>query len=98
MFRIFLQGCTMICIPPRGGGEGYKGHSEQAWAFRQPGVHPWSVIKPEWATEILNAQQYDYIIDAIDSVTSKLTFLKAAYRRRVPIVNRAPGQEFDHQD
>lgn len=44
-------------------------------------------VKPEWVTEIFNAQQYDYIIDAIDSVTPKLTFLKTAYHQRVPIVS-----------
>lgn len=44
-------------------------------------------IAPELVDEILSAQQYDYIIDAIDSLTPKLTFLKAAYHKNVPIVS-----------
>lgn len=44
-------------------------------------------IEPDIVEEILQAQQYDYIIDAIDSVTPKLTFLKAAFHKNVPIVS-----------
>lgn len=44
-------------------------------------------VVPELVEDIMNAQQYDYIIDAIDSVTPKLTFLKAAYHKKVPIVS-----------
>ena len=44
-------------------------------------------INPEAVDEILSAYTYDYIVDAIDSVTPKITFLKEAYNRKVRIVS-----------
>lgn len=44
-------------------------------------------IDPDKVAEILDANNYDYIVDAIDSVTPKITFLKEAYQRGVPIVS-----------
>ncbi len=44
-------------------------------------------INPEAVETILDAARYNYIIDAIDSVTPKVTFLKGAYQRGIPIVS-----------
>ncbi|MGN6494083.1 MAG: tRNA threonylcarbamoyladenosine dehydratase [Agriterribacter sp.] len=44
-------------------------------------------VNPEAVEKILDAAAYDYIVDAIDSVTPKVTFLKEAYTRRMPIVS-----------
>src|SRR5690554_3733807 len=44
-------------------------------------------INPESVNTILNAHPYDYIIDAIDSLTPKLTFLVEAFTRKMPIVS-----------
>lgn len=44
-------------------------------------------INPEAVDEILSAHTYDYIVDAIDSVTPKITFLKEAFQRNIPIVS-----------
>jgi len=44
-------------------------------------------INPEAVEEILSASTYDYIVDAIDSVTPKITFLKEAFQRKIPIVS-----------
>lgn len=43
-------------------------------------------IKPEAVAEILS-KEYDYVIDAIDSVTPKLTFMKAAYAKGLRIIS-----------
>nr|WP_295929532.1 tRNA threonylcarbamoyladenosine dehydratase [uncultured Dyadobacter sp.] len=44
-------------------------------------------ITPDAVDEILSAHPYDYIVDAIDSVTPKLTFLTLAYERNMRIVS-----------
>lgn len=44
-------------------------------------------VNPEAVADILSAANYDYIVDAIDSVTPKITFLKEAYRRNLKIVS-----------
>jgi tRNA A37 threonylcarbamoyladenosine dehydratase len=44
-------------------------------------------INPEAVAEILSACPYDYIVDAIDSVTPKITFLKEAFSRKMRIVS-----------
>lgn len=44
-------------------------------------------INPDAVEEILSAHAYDYIVDAIDSVTPKITFLKEAYFRKMRIVS-----------
>lgn len=43
-------------------------------------------INPDAVAEILTAHSYDYIVDAIDSITPKITFLKEAYQRSMRIV------------
>ena len=43
-------------------------------------------ITPDRAEEILSVH-YDYVVDAIDSVTPKLTFMKTAYRKKIRIVS-----------
>lgn len=43
-------------------------------------------ITPERATEIL-ATPYDYVVDAIDSITPKLTFLKTAVAHKQRIIS-----------
>lgn len=44
-------------------------------------------INPEEVESILDAAQYNYIIDAIDSITPKTTFLTGAVKRKIPIVS-----------
>jgi tRNA A37 threonylcarbamoyladenosine dehydratase len=44
-------------------------------------------INPEAVEEILRDSSYDYIVDAIDSVTPKITFLREAFQRGIPIVS-----------
>ena len=43
-------------------------------------------INPEMVESILN-KEFDYIIDAIDSVTPKLTFLAAAHQKQIKLVS-----------
>lgn len=43
-------------------------------------------VRPEAVADILD-KDYDYVIDAIDSITPKLTFLKAAFEKKLPIVS-----------
>jgi len=43
-------------------------------------------ITPERAVQILS-NKYDYVIDAIDSITPKITFIKTAYDLKVRIVS-----------
>lgn len=44
-------------------------------------------INPEAVEDILQAHPYDYIIDAIDSITPKITFLKGAYHKKIPVIS-----------
>ncbi|GGH29812.1 tRNA threonylcarbamoyladenosine dehydratase [Dyadobacter endophyticus] len=46
-----------------------------------------SFVTPDAVEQILSMTNYDYIIDAIDSVTPKLTFLTQAYKRNIRIVS-----------
>lgn len=46
-----------------------------------------SFVTPDAVESILDAAQYNYIIDAIDSVTPKVTFLTGAYKRNMPMVS-----------
>ena len=46
-----------------------------------------SFVTPDAVEQILSMTDYDYIIDAIDSVTPKLTFLTQAYKRNIRIVS-----------
>jgi len=43
-------------------------------------------IMPEKVDELLNSQ-LDYLVDAIDSITPKLTFIRAAYAKGLPLVS-----------
>ena len=43
-------------------------------------------INPEMVEKIL-AFEPDYIVDAIDSITPKLTFLRMAYEKKIPLVS-----------
>jgi tRNA threonylcarbamoyladenosine dehydratase len=43
-------------------------------------------LSPEKAYEIIQADDYDYIVDAIDSITPKLNLLIAAYRLNKRII------------
>ena len=43
-------------------------------------------LSPEKAYEIVSLHEYDYIIDAIDSITPKLNLLKAAYTLKKKII------------
>jgi len=43
-------------------------------------------INPEMVEKLLYLKP-DYIIDAIDSITPKITFLKLAYERKIPLVS-----------
>ncbi|SEJ03683.1 tRNA A37 threonylcarbamoyladenosine dehydratase [Dyadobacter sp. SG02] len=46
-----------------------------------------SFVTPDAVEQILDTSNYDYIVDAIDSVTPKLTFLTQAYKRNIRIVS-----------
>lgn len=46
-----------------------------------------SFVTPDAVAQILDVAHYDYIVDAIDSVTPKMTFLTQAYKRSIPIVS-----------
>ena len=43
-------------------------------------------VTPEMVEELF-ISNYDYIIDAIDSITPKITFLSVAYQKKIPIVS-----------
>jgi tRNA threonylcarbamoyladenosine dehydratase len=43
-------------------------------------------ITPERSIEILSAP-YDYVVDAIDSITPKVTFIRTAYERKVRLIS-----------
>ena len=43
-------------------------------------------VNPEMVEELF-ISNYDYIIDAIDSITPKITFLNVAYQKKIPIVS-----------
>jgi tRNA A37 threonylcarbamoyladenosine dehydratase len=43
-------------------------------------------INPDRAEQILS-QSFDYVVDAIDSITPKITFIKAAFEKKVRIVS-----------
>jgi len=43
-------------------------------------------IRPEAVAQVLSVP-YDYVVDAIDSITPKLTFIKAAYAKGLKIVS-----------
>lgn len=44
-------------------------------------------VQPERVAEILDEQAFDYVIDAIDSITPKLNFMKACYERKIRFVS-----------
>lgn len=44
-------------------------------------------VTPDAVEKIMSSAQFDYVIDAIDSITPKITFLSCAYRQNVKIVS-----------
>lgn len=55
-----------------------------------------SFVEPDSVAGILDSAHFDFVIDAIDSLTPKLTFLKEAYNRNLPIVSAmGAGGKFD---
>ncbi len=55
-----------------------------------------SFLSPEKAEEILNANQFDYVMDCIDSITPKLTLLQTAYQKGLKIISSmGAGGKFD---
>jgi tRNA threonylcarbamoyladenosine dehydratase len=44
-------------------------------------------VTPDAVSQILDSNHFDYIVDAIDSVTPKITFLTEAFRRGLPVVS-----------
>ena len=44
-------------------------------------------LSPEKANEIITSDKFDYVVDAIDSVTPKLNLIIAAHRNKVKIVS-----------
>ena len=44
-------------------------------------------LNPEETTEVVNAQEYDYVLDCIDSVTPKLHLIKAAKEKGCKIIS-----------
>lgn len=44
-------------------------------------------LVPERMEEILDSENFDYILDCIDSVTPKITLIKAARKRKIKIVS-----------
>lgn len=44
-------------------------------------------LEPDDMTEILEAEKFDYVLDCIDSVTPKITLIKAARRRKIKVVS-----------
>lgn len=43
-------------------------------------------LSPDRAAELLS-QDYDYVVDAIDSITPKVTFIKTAYEHRARLIS-----------
>ncbi|MDF0719016.1 tRNA threonylcarbamoyladenosine dehydratase [Kaistella sp. PBT33-4] len=44
-------------------------------------------LEPEDMTEILEAEKFDYVLDCIDSVTPKITLIKAARRKKIKVIS-----------
>lgn len=44
-------------------------------------------INPEMVAHLFEEEKPDYILDAIDTITPKITFLKAAFDQKIPIVS-----------
>lgn len=44
-------------------------------------------LEPEDMVEILDADKFDYVLDCIDSVTPKVTLIKAAKRKKIKVVS-----------
>lgn len=49
-------------------------------------VHETYIVE-EKINEILNVAQYDYVIDAIDTISPKVSLIKNCLRRKIPIVS-----------
>ncbi|QES87929.1 tRNA threonylcarbamoyladenosine dehydratase [Rhizosphaericola mali] len=46
-----------------------------------------SFIEPERVAEIFKTSRFDFLIDAIDSITPKITFIELAYQANIPFVS-----------
>lgn len=44
-------------------------------------------LNPERMTDVIDYQEFDYILDCIDSVTPKVTLIKTARRKKIKIVS-----------
>ena len=44
-------------------------------------------IKDEKTDEVLDSQQFDYVVDAIDTLSPKLALIKGALDRKIPLVS-----------
>ncbi len=44
-------------------------------------------LSPEAAEAILSSTKFDYVMDCIDSITPKITFLTTAYNKGLPVVS-----------
>lgn len=44
-------------------------------------------LNPEDMEAVLDSEKYDYVLDCIDSVTPKLTLIKAARKRKIKIIS-----------
>lgn len=52
-------------------------------------------VRPDAVAQILD-EPYDYVVDAIDSISPKLTFMKAAYAKGYPLISSmGAGGKFD---
>lgn len=55
-------------------------------------------LKDEQIIELLDADQYDYVVDAIDTLTPKVLLIQNAFQRNIPIVSSmGAGGKFDPQ-
>lgn len=55
-------------------------------------------LKDKQIIELLDADQYDYVVDAIDTLTPKVLLIQNAYQRNIPIVSSmGAGGKFDPQ-
>jgi tRNA A37 threonylcarbamoyladenosine dehydratase len=44
-------------------------------------------LSPERMEELIGSQQFDYVVDCIDSVTPKLSLITTALRHRIPLIS-----------
>lgn len=66
----------------------------EIWACRLKSIHPQldiivhnDFLQADNVDDILDERPYDYVVDAIDTVTPKVLLLAACYQRGVPVVS-----------